>query len=145
MTQFMLCAGPRPDFDPSLGVNVRDPEVTPNVEMARRYFGFGGEVCDLWTVVDVHEEMTDTLFTEAQHRLADGAPMEDTRLSAVLRELGEANASCVLWWASAWDDLVAIVDDCAKLISEVERQLRIGPGEVYIAYNLDSWLGRNSR
>lgn len=124
MSAFFIVAGEQPPLDalPNLEVIPLDRAEDIVAQAARELFA-PSEWPACWYLRD-SKGCTDTLFTEAQVALLDGAPFAETRLYRVFSRILPTAKKIALWYGDDWSNLPVVSDAqtfLQRLRQDVER------------------------
>ena len=76
---------------------------------------------------------SDNIFSEASYQISTGDTLSMTRLGILIGLLLKTKCRIIAWYASDYDDLDK-VNNPVMLIDLLNKELPIGPGEIYIDY-----------
>ena len=112
MSQFILCRG-----DLNGSEIISELKIIPLTQnntflwhVAHKIFKQLRIVEKLWFLSRHENEDFDILFTQAQHDIYSGKPLEETLLGKFLSSAIESVDEIVMWYASDWEDLTLVYD-----------------------------------
>ena len=90
-------------------------------------------ISDTWFIADETGDTSDNIFSEASYQISTGDTLSMTRLGILIGLLLKTKCRIIAWYASDYDDLDK-VNNPVMLIDLLNKELPIGPGEIYIDY-----------